>query len=286
MGTEITLTEGYDAELLAAMGLKQASGSSLNRLAVSQVPIMGEMEINGKKIKTEVIPVGAYHLTTGDNREIYANEAVIRVFAVRQQYTSWDSEKKVMHKTVMGMDLNGDLKDTKGGFNIGRPSGYVKDFESLSKEVKDIIRNVKHTTIVFGTVSMVDAMDDKGNPVEGFEEERPFTMEIRSTKGRKNLKAVTDTIIRRKALPLQYLIHLGADISEKPDGSLIGTLTAKLGEKVETSQEDADILKDFFAYISGTNQYVLDKWAEVNNGKISDEERDIVGSIVQVEGED
>ena len=288
MGTELALNEGFDAELLAAMGLKASNsgGSSLNRLAIVQAPIMGEIEVNGKKIRTEVVPVGAYRLTTGDEQVVYATEVDVRVFAIRQQYTSWDSENKVMHKTVMAMDLNGDLKDTKGGFNIGRPSGYVEDFDALPKETKDIIRSVKHTTNVFGVVSLVGAMDEKGEPVEGRDAEVPFAMEIRSTQGRKNLKAVLDTITRRKALPVQYQIRLGATVSQKPDGGSIGTLTATLGPKVDTTPEDGDTLRDFFSYISNINQYVMDKWAEVQDGAISDEDKEIVGSIVNVQGED
>ena len=47
-----------------------------------------------------------------------------------------------------------DLKDTKGTFNIGRPSGYhsKKEYDALSQQVKDLMRAVKRTKIVFGTI--------------------------------------------------------------------------------------------------------------------------------------
>ena len=62
---------------------------------------------------------------------------------MRQQWTRWDSDSSQMQKTVLSIDLKGDLKDNTGGFNIGRPSGYVEDWENLPQATKELMRQVK-----------------------------------------------------------------------------------------------------------------------------------------------
>jgi hypothetical protein len=41
-------------------------------------------------------------------------------------------------KTIMADNLNIDLKDTDGGFNCGKPAGYIKDWQSLPKNCKNL----------------------------------------------------------------------------------------------------------------------------------------------------
>ena len=57
-----------------------------------------------------------------------------------------------MLRTVMATSLNGDLKDNYGGFNCGRPSGYVKDFNSLPQETQDLMRSTDRFKVIFGLV--------------------------------------------------------------------------------------------------------------------------------------
>lgn len=288
MSNALALPTDFDPALAEMMGtsVSGSSGPSVARLAIQQTALKGEVEVAGKKIKTEVVPVGFYRLTLPDDTIVYAPEADIRVFAKRMHWGMWDSEKNVMYKTVMANDLNGDLKDNRGTFNIGRPSGYVKDFDALPKATKDIMRSVKRVTVIMGEVSLVNAVDDQGNAVEGHTGYVPFIMEVRSTQGTKNLNEALATIGRKKALSLQYAIRLTSSISVKPDGGEIGTLEAKVGDAVPVTDADQDTLRNFFDYISRTNAYILDKWKELNSEVLSDEDADLVASMVQVEEAD
>ena len=38
----------------------------------------------------------------------------------------------------MSDNLNIDLKDNDGGFNCGKPAGYIEDFNSLPDNIKDL----------------------------------------------------------------------------------------------------------------------------------------------------
>lgn len=287
MSTALALPQDFDPALAEMMGIStEQSGPSVARLAIQQTAIKGETEVNGKKIKMEVIPVGYYRLTLPNDTIVYAPEVEFRVFAKRQQWAMWDSEKNVMYKTVMANDLRGDLKDNCGTFNIGRPSGYIKDFDSLPKATKDIMRSVKRVNVVMGVARPISAVDEQGNPVDGHDSFVPCIMEVRSTQGSKNLTEGIASITRKNLLAIQYSLILATEISTKADGGEIGTLTAKLGNPTEVTSEDQETLRNFFDYISRTNTYILDKWKENNREELSDEDSDLVASIVNVEDAD
>ena len=53
-----------------------------------------------------------------------------------------------MSKTVMADTINMDLKDNDGGFNCGKPAGYIEDFQCLPKNTKELIRQIKRVRVV------------------------------------------------------------------------------------------------------------------------------------------
>ena len=67
-----------------------------------------------------------------------------------------DSTPNRFVKTVMSDNLNMDLKDNDGQFNCGKPAGYIADFKALPEKMQDLIRQIKRTRVVFGTVDMVN----------------------------------------------------------------------------------------------------------------------------------
>ena len=109
--------------------------STLARLRISHAPIMGEAEVNGKTKKVEVVEGGTYRLEIPDGPTYYASKAVIRPFVQRFMYKRFvkgnDNTPNRYIKTVMADNLNIDLKDNDGGFNCGKPAGYIQDFKAL-----------------------------------------------------------------------------------------------------------------------------------------------------------
>ena len=51
--------------------------------------------------------------------------------------------------------LQSDLKDNDGGFNCGKPAGYIKDFQALPKKMQDLLKAIKRVRVVLGTVEML-----------------------------------------------------------------------------------------------------------------------------------
>ena len=119
MSTELAIANERGQSMAELMGVSSTPATSttpsISRMSMLHHPIMGEVELNGKMIKTEVVPVGAFTLKTGDDI-VYSVGATVRVFAQRNQWQRWNSDTEEMEKSVMSNSLNGDLKDSIGGF--------------------------------------------------------------------------------------------------------------------------------------------------------------------------
>lgn len=287
--TEVTLTT--DGRSIAEMmGLSKGSSGKRSMLArFSQIhsPLKGDMEINGKAVRVDVVPAGAYKLLQSDDKVAYAVSPKIRIYAQRMQWTRWDSDENTMVKTVLVNNLTGDLKDNTGGFNAGRPSGYVEDFKSLPKATQELMRNTKRTKVVFGTVVMQGATDEQGNAIEDAsitEQEIPFVLDVKS---RGSITAVDDimkSIDRKNSLPLQYFLNMGAEMHSMPNGSEYATFDITLGNKVDLVEADKDILDGFMEWISGMNNYINDTHNEKSGSSgMSATEESIINDIIDVE---
>ena len=287
--TEVTLTT--DGRSIAEMmGLSKGSSGKRSMLArFSQIhsPLKGDMEINGKAVRVDVVPAGAYKLLQSDDKVAYAVSPKIRIYAQRMQWTRWDSDENTMVKTVLVNNLTGDLKDNTGGFNAGRPSGYVEDFKSLPKATQELMRNTKRTKVVFGTVVMQGATDEHGNAIEDAsitEQEIPFVLDVKS---RGSITAVDDimkSIDRKNSLPLQYFLNMGAEMHNMPNGSEYATFDITLGDKVDLVEADKDILDGFMEWISGMNNYINDTHNEKSGSSgMSANEESVINDIIDVE---
>ena len=76
MSNELQIATDRGQSMAELMGVSSApsqqSTPSIARVGMIHQPIMGEVEFNGKTIKTEVVPIGAFTLTQGDDK-VYSN---------------------------------------------------------------------------------------------------------------------------------------------------------------------------------------------------------------------
>ena len=152
--TQITTidTNNY-AAMAKAMGIANegktsSKSSSLARLRIHHSPIMGTAEVKGKKVNVEVVEGGAYKLEIPDGPTYYASSVKFRPFLQRFMYKRYmqgggNSPNRFV-KSIMADTLNIDLKDNDGGFNCGKPAGYIKDFKALPQNMQDLIKQIKH----------------------------------------------------------------------------------------------------------------------------------------------
>ena len=281
MSNELAVATESGKSMAELMGVSSAPATSatpsISRLGMLHQPIMGEVDLNGKKIKTEVVPVGAFTLKTGDDI-VYSNGATVRVFAQRNQWQRWNSETEEMEKSVMSNSLNGDLKDSIGGFNLGRPSGYIEDFNSLPDATKQLMRSVKRVMVYYGTVTLDSPMNEKGEPVNALGNV-PFVMDIKNRDSLKSINGVMSNFKKKNMLPIMSTIKLEGVEDSIPTGAKFGKIEANTGDSVDLASEDNDTLKDFLELIEYSNGKILDLHHERAKGH-SDEDADLVGEIL------
>ena len=279
MNTEITVATENGMSMSEMMGVSIGEGgkksSSLARMTQIHSGIMGNMSVEGKSIKTEVVPSGAYKLDLGEGKVAYSTNPSVRVFVIRQQWTRWDSESNQMQKTVLSIDLKGDLKDNVGGFNIGRPQA-----------TKELMRQVKKTKVIFGTVTLSDPVDESGQPLSDVGTDIPFIMDIKNRDSIKALDIAIKEISRKNALPINYNISLTAKEHTLPTGNTYSSIVTQVNDKVEIADSDNDILKGFFEWVTWSNGYVLDQWATKNGGNTSEGMSEIIAKTMKKDLDD
>jgi len=287
MNTELAIQNDLGMSLAEAVGVNPNSGDgerktpALPRVNLMHTGIMGEIDVNGKPIRTEVVPSGSFKITRGEDDVVYASKPVVRIFAIRQQWSKWDAKDEIMMKTIMSNDLKGDLKDNMGTFNLGRPSGYIEDWDSLPDKTKDLIRSIKRKKILFGELSAAGVTDEAGNPVDPITD-MPFYFEVPPS-SIKSLDAAVNALSRKNVLPIQCMITLGADLVNSNTGNTFAVMTLESGDKIDLKQEDQQTLHNFLEYITTQNSYILQQWSEKNQKNISDDDAAIVAEFVNVE---
>ena len=283
MSNELAIAAERGQSMAEMMGVTQSSGASsgpsIARIGMLHQPIMGEVELAGKTIKTEVVPVGAFILTQGDDK-VYSNGITVRVFAQRNQWQRWNSETSEMEKSVLTNSLNGDLKDSVGGWNLGRPTGYIEDFNGLPDATKQIIRSVKRVKVFFGTVTLDNPINDKGEPVTGEYKDIPFVMDVKNRDSLKSIDGVLTGLNRKNLLPIMSTVNLTGVEDSIPTGAKFGKIEAKLGDKVDLNDHDNDTLRDFMDLVEYMNGKVLDLHSERNAKEFSPEDAAVVADIL------
>tara|TARA_B110000858_G_scaffold2746_1_gene3139 strand:- start:146 stop:1039 length:894 start_codon:yes stop_codon:yes gene_type:complete len=295
MNQVTTIDTNNFAAMSQAMGMaadapKQSSkASTLARLRIHHTPIMGQQEINGKMKNVEVIGGGAYKLEMPDGPTVYAESVSIRPFLQRFMYKKFikgnDNTANRFVKSVMANDLNNDMKDNDGGFNCGKPAGFIKDWAALPDTMKDLIKSIKRVRALFGTVEMVNATDENGLPVDV--DTTPFIWEIDNRDAFKTMGDMFTKLTKMRRLPPQHYITSTTKEVPLPNGSsfYIPVADIDLGTTLDMDNESQETFANFMSWIENYNVYILNTWSE-NMHKNEDVDTDTVEAFVDIDLED
>jgi hypothetical protein len=177
-----------------------------------------------------------------------------------------------------------DLKDVLGGFNLGRPTGYIKDFKALPADQQDLIRSVSRVKVLMGMARVNGAFIEGGDEVDTFDGiEVPFVYDVKNRESMQAIDATIGKLMNKRLSPVENLITLKGSGRSMPSGTKFAVVESDLGETVGFADGDNDVLQNFLSYIENSNQYILNKWEENNVERISAEDSAIVGSIVDVQ---
>lgn len=292
MTTEISpLSSNNFSDMARAMGMSAdmektpSKSSTLPRLRIWNKPVMGQVEVNGKKKNMEILSAGSYRLQLPDDKFVYAEQANIRVFVQRFMYKRYNSDFNQYVKTLMAEDLNGDLKDNAGTYNCGKPAGYIQDFQSLSDDKKKFYKTIKRVRVLLGEVTLVGAVDQDGNEVA--ESTHPFIWEIDNAEAFKTMGEPFAKLGKNKRLPIQHII---ACTSEQGGGGksaieyYVPKYSLDLANSIEFSDEDQQRFSDFIDWIGNYNQYIVDAHNE-NAGNLSEEDESLVDEMIEIDGD-
>jgi hypothetical protein len=289
MSTDLATLTNDGQSMLEAMGMANlvgggGGGAYVPRISLLQDAIMGTMEVNGKIVKTEVVPAGAFRINADKDTTIYAEDISVRIFTIRQQLTRYDVETGKTYKTVQATDLKGELKDELGGFNLGKPGGYVADYNSLTDKQK-AVRTAK---VYYGVATIKNAVNENGEPLDGYDEPIPFVMDVTSSFSRKALDEALKAVLRKNVLPTNYALDLNHAATANKAGKEIRHIKVLGGVNVDEDARDTDTFQMFIERIEGINRYVLSKWDEANSNDPQMDEDDIntVHQFVNVEEAD
>jgi len=289
-----TINTGNFNAMAEAMGMsidtqQKSQASTLARLRVNHSPIMGEETINGKKVKVEVVSGGTYKLEIPDGPTYYANTATIRPYLQRFMYKRFvkgsDSTPNRYVKTLMANDLNNDMKDNDGGFNCGKPAGYIEDFKALPEKTQDLIRQIKRVRVLFGTVELHDIVDASGKSVEL--SPQAFIYEIENRDAFKTLGEQFAKLSKMRRLPPQHYITSTTKEVPLPNGSsfYVPETDIDLSNTLDMDNESQAVFANFVAWIENYNTYILNAWNE-NMHKNEEVDTDTVEAFVDIDAED
>jgi hypothetical protein len=290
----VTLTDNVNfAAMAAAMGMnadvkREAKKSSLARLKIDHSGVMGEEEVKGKMKKVQVVDAGMYCLSVpeGDgDKKYFSEKPVVRLFNQRFMYKRFIKEGDTSRyvKTVMDVDLKNDLRDTDGGFNCGKPPGWVEDYKTLPEETKNLIKSIKRVRVLFGTVTMKDAVDSSGNSCSI--EDVPFIWEVDNRTSFKDMGAPITQLAKNNRLLPQHNIMLATKENPLPNGDSFWTSVPALDLSVTLPLTDKD--QETFAYfndwVGNYNDYVLKAFNEAKQSAEDKDLKEVVEEFVEVE---
>ena len=291
-------TNNYEA-MAKAMGIAGEGTKSsdakktqqLPRFRISHSPIMGETKMNGKNVNVEIVEGGTYKLEIPDGETYYSKTALIRPFMQRFMYKRFVKNMNakmgepmgVYHKTVMADSLNLDLKDNQGGFNCGKPAGYIQDFKALPEKTQDLIKQIKRVRVIFGLVDLLEPCNDKGESVAF--KSTPFIWEVDNRDAFKTVGQPFTKLAQLKRLPVQHSIKLETEERKLPNGNVfyLPVSTLDISNKVDLSDDDQVIFGDFMSWIQNYNQYIVGEWDANVGGNASQDMKDIVEDFVEVD---
>ena len=282
----------YNAEMAKIMGVgddgdsSETKTSTLARVKIIHAPIMGMKTIDGEETETVVVKGGSYSIQMPDDKIVYGSKLTMRPFMQRYMYKKYvqgtDADNPgYFGKTIMADSLNQDLKDTHGGYNCGKPAGYIKDFKALSEDMQKLIRTIKRVRVIFGLATLTNPVDESGKKISNFDTNIPVIFEVDNRTSFKTSGEPFTSLAKRKHLPIQHLIDFSTEVQELKTGGKYYTVLAKLrSESMDVNKEDAETLQSFLDWITNYNSYVTTSFDEKRGNSVSEEEAEIIDQIM------
>ena len=306
METELVTIDNTNYDMVAAaMGIEDVKPSSTNsannltRLRIWNKSVMGTIEKNGKPRQLEVVPGGTYRLDDSSGEYKYCENITLRPFLQRFRYNRWMPYQKPDKygrsgkyiKSAFTSDYkafnSSDIIDESGGFNCGRPSGFVKDWKELPEDTRKLITSVRRVRTVFGTVNMSAYLNEEGETVETDEVTIPVIWEIENNTAFKIMGEALAKYRQAGRLFPQHNVELVTEGAPMANGNMLyqPICTVDLTKEVKLSQpEDNDMLMHFQTWVNNYNKYIQTSYEEnANNNTLTSEQENVIEGFITVD---
>ncbi len=269
----------------ADMAKQPTKSSTLPRLRIWNKPVMGQVEVKGKMKNMEVVPSGSYRLQLPDETYVYAESIKIRVFLQRFLYKRYDSTENVYVKTIMGEDLNGDMKDTSGTYNCGKPAGWLADWKDLSEDKQNFYQSIKRNRVLLGEVKLINAVDGIGEALPE-EQSYPFIWEIQGRDAFKTMGEPFTKLGKNRRLPVQHWITCATKRGGDEKTAIeyyVPTYSLDLSSSITITDEDQQKFQDYIEWIGNYNEYVVNSHNDSLGKQISEEDVALVDEFIDID---
>jgi|TARA_R110000824_G_scaffold74803_2_gene190039 hypothetical protein len=307
METELVNMDNTNYDMIASiMGIEETANrpskaaDNLCRLRIWNRPVMGTIDKGGKKRQMEVVPGGAFRFDDGTGQYTYSESIKFRPFLQRFRYNRWlpyqtpdkNGRKGKYIKSAFTHDYkafnSSDLIDESGGFNCGRPSGFIEDWKSVPEATRNLITSVKRVRTIFGTVTLEDgeATNDAGEPVSTDGTAVPVLWEIENNTAFKIMGEALAKYRDAGRLFPQHTIALSTEGSPMANGNMLyqPVYNVELTKEVKLEPEDNETLMKFQAWVNKYNKYIKEAYEQnANTNPLSDEEVDVIDGFITVE---
>ena len=182
----------------------------------------------------------------------------------------------------MSDNLNIDLKDSDGGFNCGKPSGWIEDFKALPQAQQDLIRSCKRVRVVFGLITMIDPVDATGASVSV--QPTAFIWEVENRDAFKSIGKCFNDLARAKRLPVQHEIALSTEANKLASGAIfyLPSPTLDLSSTIEVGDDDQVMFSNLVLWIKNYNDYILNQWDE-NSHKNEKVDKETLEEFIEID---
>lgn len=307
METELVTIDTNNYDMVAAvMGIETNDKTTkrtdnLCRFRIWNRPVMGTIEKEGKTRQMEVVPGGTYRLDDGNGVFNYCENVTFRPFLQRFRYNRWlpyqkpdkNGRKGKYVKSAFTNDYtkftSSDLIDESGGFNCGRPSGYIKDWKALPDDTRKLITSVKRVRAIFGTITLDEgtAINESGEALPARDEPLPVIWEIENSTAFKIMGEALAKYRDANRLFPQHNIELSTEGSPMMNGNMLyqPVHNVQLTKEVKLVQpDDNEMLIRFQSWVTSYNKYIQESYERnANSNPLASDEAEIIESFITVE---
>lgn len=292
------LEKGNFAELAKSLGLEvKESGNKMPtilRLDLQQKNILGKKMVEGEEITAEVVKAGSFRIEepVANGKKIYAEKVSLRPLMQQLYYKRFvkgeGSSPNRFIKSLMADSLEGQLKDTEGGFDCGRPKQFYEDWNNVPEKIKNLIKGTKRTRVIFGMLTVGKAKDEKGNSVS-----MPDPVEVMWEISNRDAFFTTNKpfieLTKKGLYPFLYNIKLSTEAKHLPNGDAFYLPKTEIdyGSALKNVQDgDQQAILTFKEYKDSHNSYVLSKWKEKHREDVDDDTKQLVDDFIDVSPEE